>query len=130
MHEYIVEPQYQPLMNHHDQQSHHHVQHSGGHHPMTPSRLTVIAHGSLNQDQLWRLCDFFPGLDYCNVRHDPKTRQCFASVVYSSSQAALYAKEKLHGFEYPPGQRLIVKFDTSDGRTPAGIDFGMFVYTC
>lgn len=32
-----------------------------------------------------------------------------AIAVYSSPQAAAYAKEKLHGFEYPPGQRLIVK---------------------
>jgi hypothetical protein len=32
-----------------------------------------------------------------------------AIAVYSGPQAAAYAKEKLHGFEYPPGQRLIVK---------------------
>ena len=32
-------------------------------------------------------------------------------VVYNNAQAATYAKEKLHGFEYPPGQRLIVKHD-------------------
>jgi hypothetical protein len=31
--------------------------------------------------------------------------------VYNNAQAAAYAKEKLHGFEYPPGQRLIVKYD-------------------
>lgn len=31
--------------------------------------------------------------------------------MYNNAQAASYAKEKLHGFEYPPGQRLIVKFD-------------------
>ena len=83
------------------------------------NRLTVIAHGSLNQDQLWRLCDFFPGLDYCNTRHDPKTRQCYATVVYNSLQSAAYAKEKLHGFEYPPGQRLIVKFEASGGSDSA-----------
>jgi hypothetical protein len=32
-----------------------------------------------------------------------------AIAVYNNPQAASYAKEKLHGFEYPPGQRLIVK---------------------
>lgn len=32
-------------------------------------------------------------------------------MVYNNAQAATYAKEKLHGFEYPPGQRLIVKHD-------------------
>lgn len=31
--------------------------------------------------------------------------------MYNNAQAASYAKEKLHGFEYPPGQRLIVKYD-------------------
>lgn len=84
----------------------------------SPSRLTIIAHRSLNQDQLWRLCDFFPGLDYCNVRHDQK--QCYASVVYNSSAAAAIAKEKLHGFEYPPGQRLIVRYDASDSSNRSG----------
>ena len=48
--------------------------------------------------------------------------------MYNNAQAASYAKEKLHGFEYPPGQRLIVKFDyinseptrsTSTGTLPA-----------
>lgn len=37
--------------------------------------------------------------------------RCQYTAVYNNAQAASYAKEKLHGFEYPPGQRLIVKFD-------------------
>lgn len=37
-----------------------------------------------------------------------------ATVVYNNIQSATYAKEKLHGFEYPPGQRLIVKLDHHD----------------
>jgi len=87
-----------------------------------------VAHGSLNQDQLWRLCDFFPGLDYCNVRHDPKAKQCFASVVYNSSQNAIYAKEKLHGFEYPPGHRLIVKSDSqsTEGGRSSGNNLSLY----
>lgn len=32
-----------------------------------------------------------------------------ATVVYRSPQAAFHARQKLHGFEYPPGERLIVK---------------------
>lgn len=32
-----------------------------------------------------------------------------ATAVYSSFEAAQYAREKLHGLEYPPGQRLIIK---------------------
>jgi len=118
MHDYPVEPQYPQMLNHHhhDQHAMHSLQHGSSHHssPTSSALLTIIAHGSLNQDQLWRLSDFFPGLDYCNVRHDPKTRQCYASVVYNSAQSAAYAKEKLHGFEYPPGHRLIVKLETSE----------------
>ncbi|XP_021956223.1 RNA-binding protein 45 isoform X2 [Folsomia candida] len=117
MAEYPMEHHFQqPMMNHV-----HHNQHQHPHtitHMESPSRLTIIAHRSLNQDQLWRLCDFFPGLDYCNVRHDQK--QCYATVVYNSAQAAAHAKEKLHGFEYPPGHRLIVRFDASDSSSRSG----------
>jgi len=33
-----------------------------------------------------------------------------AYVQYDSAQAAAYAKEKLDGFEYPPGYRVAVRF--------------------
>lgn len=36
-----------------------------------------------------------------------------AVVVYSNPSAAAYAREKFHGFEYPPGHRMIVKPDLS-----------------
>lgn len=35
-----------------------------------------------------------------------------ATVVYRTHQAALHARQKLHGFEYPPGERLIVKMNS------------------
>jgi len=35
-----------------------------------------------------------------------------ATVVYRTHQAALHARQKLHGFEYPPGERLIVKMSS------------------
>lgn len=35
-----------------------------------------------------------------------------ATVVYRTQQAALHARQKLHGFEYPPGERLIVKMNS------------------
>lgn len=35
-----------------------------------------------------------------------------ATVVYRTPQAALHARQKLHGFEYPPGERLIVKLSS------------------
>merc|ERR1719270_2125264 len=81
-------------------------------------RLSVIASSIINQDQLWRLFDLVPGLDYCELkRHDNRqnrdrqNNKAFGSVVFNNPQSATYAKEKLHGFEYPPGHRLIVKFE-------------------
>ncbi|XP_050714485.1 RNA-binding protein 45-like isoform X3 [Eriocheir sinensis] len=92
---------------------------TSGLNPEGVTRLTVIASPTLNQDQLWKLFDLIPGLDYCDLRKDHKSGQMVhhqargvATVVYNNIQSATYAKEKLHGFEYPPGQRLIVKFDS------------------
>lgn len=88
MHEFAIDPPFhQQMLNHHSHS--HHGSHGGHDMSSSPSqnssscRLAIIANGSLNQDQLWRLCDFFPGLDYCNVRHDQKSRQCFATTVYN-----------------------------------------------
>lgn len=39
------------------------------------------------------------------------------TVVYNNPQWAAYALEKLHGFEYPPGYRLIVKPDMENARS-------------
>ncbi|XP_034255901.1 RNA-binding protein 45 isoform X3 [Thrips palmi] len=77
--------------------------------------LQVIAPAVLTQDQLWRLFDLVPGLDYCHLKSDPRSRMSrgTATVVYHKASQAAYAKDKLHGFEYPPGQRLIVKEDPS-----------------
>lgn len=83
------------------------------------TRLTVVASPVLNQDQLWKLFDLVPGLDYCDLRKDRKSSggqgRAMATVVYNNPQSANYACEKLHGFEYPPGQRLIVKPDNRGG---------------
>jgi len=79
-------------------------------------RLTVVASPVINQDQLWRLFDLVPGLDYAELKrpdHRSRDRQhkSLGIVVFNNPQSANYAKEKLHGFEYPPGHRLIVRFD-------------------
>lgn len=34
----------------------------------------------------------------------------YAVIQYSTAASAIYAKYKLHGFEYPPGNRLTVVF--------------------
>lgn len=78
------------------------------------TRLQVIAHPALNQDQLWKLFDIVPGMDYCHLKPDTRYRMPYrgqAVVVYNNPSAAAYAREKFHGFEYPPGHRMIVKPD-------------------
>lgn len=77
------------------------------------TRLQVIAHPALNQDQLWKLFDIVPGMDYCHLKTDVRYRmpRGQAVVVYNNPSAAAYAREKFHGFEYPPGHRMIVKPD-------------------
>ena len=79
-------------------------------------RLSVSASTSVNQDQIWRLFDLVPGLDFCDrardIRSVGRSKGIF-TVVYNNPQSACYAKEKLHGFEYPPGYRLVVRFDST-----------------
>lgn len=76
------------------------------------TRLRVVASSMVNEDQLWKLFDIIPGLDYCQlVPADQHSGRSIGTVVYSSPEKAAYASEKLHGFEYPPGFRLIVKLD-------------------
>ncbi|KAL9903519.1 RNA-binding protein 45 [Glossina fuscipes] len=74
-----------------------------------PTCLEVIASNSVNQDQLWRLFDIIPGLDYCQITREYGPRTNEAIVVYDNPEAAIYAKDKLHGLEYPVGERIIVK---------------------
>lgn len=56
-------------------------------------------------------------MDFCQVRLEdrPRPSRAVALVVYTSPQWAAYAREKFHGFEYPPGHRLIVKPDYERG---------------
>ncbi|XP_023291622.2 RNA-binding protein 45 [Lucilia cuprina] len=74
-----------------------------------PTCLEVIVSTCVNQDQLWRLFDIIPGLDYCQITKEYGPRTNEAIVVYDNPEAAIYAKDKLHGLEYPVGERLIVK---------------------
>lgn len=90
--------------------------------PDSCCRLTVSTAGMVNQDQIWKLFDLVPGLDYCEPASSgsrPSSFQrgsmkAFFSVIYNNPQSAAYAKEKLHGFEYPPGHRIVVKYDFVD----------------
>lgn len=79
--------------------------------------LSVAASTSVSQDQVWKLFDIVPGLDFCELRRGGQAPKGLPGknmflVVYNNPQSSAYAKEKLHGFEYPPGQRLTIKFDS------------------
>jgi len=113
--------------NHHQHHSMHHGMSNGYRHPSSKSngssqfanescRLTVLGSLSVNEDQLWRLFDLIPGLDYCEVREvDQPNQRMVGLAVYTNPNSAAYARKKLHGFEYPPGHRLIVKHDEGGG---------------
>jgi len=100
------------------------TQSSSVYQPVSPaldcSRLTVYCSLSVNEDQLWRLFDLIPGLDYCEVREvDQPNHRVVGLVVYTNPTSAAYARKKLHGFEYPPGHRLIVRHEDDSGGSGA-----------
>jgi len=76
------------------------------------NRLQVQCSQSLTADQLARLFDLIPGMELCDLKRNFSTGESkgVAIVVYNSIGSATYAKEKLNGFEYPPGVRLIVRY--------------------
>ncbi|XP_032920038.1 RNA-binding protein 45 [Catharus ustulatus] len=82
-------------------------------------RLLVVSRLPLIQEQLFALFDLIPCLEYCDVQRDAHNNSGYAVIQYSTAASAIYAKYKLHGFEYPPGNRLTVVFledgnDSSD----------------
>ncbi|XP_044752187.1 RNA-binding protein 45 [Coccinella septempunctata] len=87
--------------------------------------LIVSCSPLLRQEEVWRLFDIIPELEYCQLRvfgAGPRPTTAVASVVYNSPKWAAYALEKLHGFEYPLGTPLLIKPDfdspTSRNRSP------------
>ena len=85
---------------------------SSVHEPGINNRLFVIVSTMVGQEQLKRLFDLVPGMELCDLKRHYSTGDSkgFAYVTYNSISAAMYAKEKLNGFEYPPGSKLTVKY--------------------
>ena len=99
-------------------------------------RLAVTATNGNSQGHIWRLFDLVPGLDNCEQKpggggggYRQSSRgggggDAQYLVQYNNAQSASYAKEKLHGFEYPPGCRIVVKYESghssSDSRPYRG----------
>lgn len=82
------------------------------HEPGINNRLFVIVSTMVGQEQLNRLFDLIPGMEVCDLKRHYTTGDSkgFAYVTYNSITAAMYAKEKLNGFEYPPGSKITVKY--------------------
>jgi len=76
------------------------------------NRLQIQVTPVVTQEQLARLFDLIPGMELCDVKKNYSTGESkgIAVVVYNSVGSAIYAKEKLNGFEYPPGCKLIVRY--------------------
>ncbi|XP_006012349.1 RNA-binding protein 45 [Latimeria chalumnae] len=82
--------------------------------------LSVASRVCLTQEQLFNLFDLIPGLEYCEVQRDPYSgyNKGQALVRYNNVASAIYAREKLHGFDYPPGNMLVVTyFDDGSSRS-------------
>jgi len=85
------------------------------------NRLQVNCAYSLTSEQLARLFDLIPGMELCDLKRNFSTGESkgLAIVVYNSVGSATYAKEKLNGFEYPPGSKLTVRY-APDGEVLGG----------
>lgn len=84
------------------------------------TKLNIVCNPMLQQHQLWKLFDIIPGLELCQYKYDERRPSGLVQVAYTSHLSAKYAKEKLHGFEYPPGSKLIVKPDYDNNRSYSG----------
>lgn len=75
-------------------------------------RLFIVCHKTVTQDQLARLFQRYPGMEYCDLKKDKQTGESkgFAYINYSTPQSALMAKDQMDGFEFPPGSVLKVMF--------------------
>jgi len=75
-------------------------------------RLFIVCHKTVTQDQLARLFQRYPGMEYCDLKKDKQSGESkgFAYINYSTPQSALMAKDQMDGFEFPPGAVLKVMF--------------------
>jgi len=92
------------------------------------NRLQVNCATHITADQLCSLFDLIPGLELCDLKKNFATGESkgLAIVVYNSVGSAIYAKEKLNGFEYPLGYKLAVRYAPEDedgfaNELPAGV---------
>ncbi|KAG7283516.1 hypothetical protein CRUP_012576 [Coryphaenoides rupestris] len=85
--------------------------------------LMLSSRAAITQEQVFALFDIIPGMDYCELQRDAYgLSKGHAVIRYNNLGSAVYAKEKLNGFEYPPGNRLAVSYidDGDDRNSPVG----------
>ncbi|ESO84440.1 hypothetical protein LOTGIDRAFT_176124 [Lottia gigantea] len=91
--------------------------------PSSQTRLQIVASPGLSNAYLARLANLVPGLEYCDLNEQTG----MAYVRYTSPQCAAYARDKLDGFEYPIGSRLMVRYP-EEGTEARG--YGSKRYVC
>lgn len=94
--------------------------------------LMISTRAALTQEQIFALFDIIPGMEYCELQRDAYgMSKGHALIRYNNLGSAVYAKEKLNGFEYPPGNRLVVTFfdDGEDRSSSVGRMAMQFVAT-
>ncbi|KAI4788346.1 hypothetical protein KUCAC02_035912 [Chaenocephalus aceratus] len=92
----------------------------------------VSTRAALTQEQIFALFDLVPGMEYCELQRDAYgLSKGHALIRYSNLGSAVYAKDKLNGFEFPPGNRLGVSYvdDGEDRSSPVGRMAMQFVAT-
>jgi hypothetical protein len=84
--------------------------------PSGTCRLQIMVNPILTQEKLWKLFNIVPGLEHVEVYPgDPSSDRVYGVVVYNGPKSAAYAVEKLHGFDYPLGSRVMIKFEEHSG---------------
>ncbi|KAK5854407.1 hypothetical protein PBY51_015478 [Eleginops maclovinus] len=94
--------------------------------------LMVSTRAALTQEQIFALFDLIPGMEYCELQRDAYgLSKGHALIRYSNLGSAVYARDKLNGFEFPPGNRLGVTYvdDGEDRSSPVGRMAMQFVAT-
>ncbi|XP_068424863.1 RNA-binding protein 45 isoform X2 [Clinocottus analis] len=94
--------------------------------------LMMSTRAALSQEQVFALFDIIPCMEYCELQRDAYgMSKGHALIRYANLGSSVYAKEKLNGFEYPPGNRLSVNFvdDGEDRSSPVGRMAMQFVAT-
>jgi len=91
--------------------------------PETTQTVRILCDKSVDERQMSLLCEIIPGFKRCDTTAPGTYEASFSTLGW-----AQYAQEKLNGFEYPPGARLLVKFgpggNTANGSASIGSSNG------